>query len=98
MLCLVDQRATGLFSVSCHMKDWMHNRLMSNFRPFFDFFSDLSEVLHVNCNSIEKHCPVFFFWPICVSYLRNNVCKRTVFPKLELRRRNVICKSLSWNE
>ena len=33
---------------------------MSNFRSFFDFFSDLSEVLHVNYNSIEKHCPVFF--------------------------------------
>ena len=53
--------------------------------------------MHVNiCNSIEKHCPVFFS-PICVSYSRNNVCKRTVFPKLELRR-NVICKPLSWNK
>ena len=35
---------------------------MSNFRPFFDFSQIiLSEVLHVNCNSIEKHCPVFFW-------------------------------------
>ena len=30
--------------------------------------------------------------------LHNTVCKRTVFPKLELRRRNVICKPLSRNE
>ena len=28
----------------------------------------------------------------------HSVCKRTVFPKLELRRRNVICKPLSRNE
>ena len=42
--------------------------------------------MHVNCNSIEKHCPVFFFSPICVSYSRNVEYKRTVFPKLELRR------------
>ena len=39
-----------------------------------------------------------FFLPICVSYLINNVCKTAVFPKLELRRRNVICKPLSQNE
>ena len=35
---------------------------------------------------------------IQISYSRNNVCKRTVFPKLELRRRNVIGKPLSWND
>ena len=33
------------------------------------FFSDLSEVLHVNCNSIEKHCPVSFFCQF-VFYIR----------------------------
>ena len=33
---------------------------MSNFRPFFEFCSDLSDFLHVTCNSIEKHCPVLF--------------------------------------
>ena len=27
----------------------------------FSIFPDLSEVMHVNYNSIEKHCPVFFF-------------------------------------
>ena len=71
---------------------------MSDVWPFFDFSQIiLSEDMHVNCNSIEKHCPVFFS-SICVSYSKNNVCKRTVFPKLELRRRNVICKPLTWRE
>ena len=35
---------------------------MSEFRPFFDFSQICqNEVLHVNCNLIEKYCPVFFF-------------------------------------
>ena len=34
---------------------------MSNFRPFFFFFSDLSQFLHVSFVLVNKHCPVFFF-------------------------------------
>ena len=51
---------------------------MSNFRPFFDF----SQICRKFCmwTAIRlKNIVQFFFWPICVSYSRNNVCKELCF-------------------
>ena len=35
------------------------------FQPVFRVCSDLSEFLHVNFNSIEKHCSVIFSADLC---------------------------------
>ena len=80
------------------LKGWVQKQPMSYFRPFVDF----SQICQKFCmwTAIRlKNIVQYFNLLIGVSYSRNNVCKRTVFPKLELRRCNVvICKPLSRNK
>ena len=71
------------------LKGWMHNRLMSNFRPFFNF----SQICQKFCmwTAIRlKNVVQFFFWPICVSYSRNNVCKELCFSLRTQRNRQLM--------
>ena len=56
---------------------------MSNFSP------SLSKFLHVNCNSIEKH--IYFFSPICFSFSRNNVCKKTALLLAYTKKSTTLC-------
>ena len=60
----------------------MHNHLMSNVRLFF--FSDLSQFLHVGFVLVNKHCPVFFFFPLVCNIIvqKNSVLLAASFGDL----------------
>ena len=66
---------------------------MSNFSPFFDFARILSEFLHVNCNSIEKHRPVFFFADLCFVFEKKRM-QKTAFLLAYTKKSTTLCFQL----
>ena len=50
---------------------------MSGFVSVFQLLPELPEFLYATFDSVDKHCPVFFFFflPFPPNFSRNNVCK-----------------------
>ena len=64
-----------MYTAKYKLKGWRHNRLMSNFWPFFYFCSDLPKFWYMSKRLIGKHLSYFFQW-FSLFFLENNVCKK----------------------
>ena len=62
-------------------------RILGRFSIFLRFVRSSVCELQFDWKTLSS----FFFWPICVSYSRNNVCKRTVFPHPERKHCRFLC-------